>query len=191
MVPYYNKPSQEGLYQHFKAIAQNTRLPILLYNIPGRTGVNMMPETTARLASIPNIVGIKEAAGSVEQMAKIRELTPTNFTIYSGDDNLTIPFMEKGAKGVVSVASHIVGREIKEMMTLFANGNVKEAKTLSAKLDPLFQVLFITTNPVPVKAAMALKGFQVGTPRLPLVQATSEEIDKIQAVMGRILLPSG
>ena len=183
VVPYYNRPSQEGLYQHFKAIAESVKFPILLYNIPGRTGRNMEPETIARLAEIPNIIGIKEAAGSVEQVAKIRQLTPPDFLIYSGDDGLTLAFMKEGAYGVVSVASHCVGRQIKDMMTLFAAGNQKEAYQIEDNLNPIFKVLFINSNPAPLKYALHAMGFKVGIPRLPLVEVTPNEKDQIAAVL--------
>lgn len=183
VVPYYNKPSQEGMYQHFKAIAESTALPIILYNIPGRTSKNMEPETIARLAEIKNIIGIKEAAGSVDQAEKIRQLTPKEFVIYSGDDALTLDFMEKGAFGVISVASHCCGTQIKAMIEKFASGQKAEARQIEKTLLDIFKVLFITANPVPVKAALTMMGFQVGKPRLPLVEATSDEIAQIKAVL--------
>lgn len=175
VVPYYNKPSQEGMFQHFKAVAESTSLPIMLYNIPGRTGVNMDPETTARLAEIPNIVAIKEAAGSVEQVSAIRKLANKEFQIYSGDDALTLDFMAEGASGIVSVAAHVVGKQIKEMVTLFLAGNVTAARQISDSLSALNEALFITANPAPVKYALRKKGFAVGTPRLPLVDVTTSE----------------
>jgi 4-hydroxy-tetrahydrodipicolinate synthase len=190
VVPYYNKPSQEGMYQHFKTIAESTSLPIILYNIPGRTGKNMEPETIASLAEISNIIGIKEAAGSVEQVEKIRKLTPDSFTIYSGDDGLTLDFMEKGAYGVISVASHCAGLKIAEMINKFAAGQKTEARQIEAALKPLFDVLFITSNPVPVKAALQMMGFAVGHTRLPLVDATQEERAQIKAVLQKLELVS-
>jgi 4-hydroxy-tetrahydrodipicolinate synthase len=186
VVPYYNKPSQEGMYLHFKAIAENTSLPIVLYNIPGRTSKNMEPETVARLASIPNIVGIKEAAGSVEQVAKLKALVPDDFLIYSGDDGLTLDFIENGACGVISVASHCVGLQIKEMMNAFISGEKEKARAIEAKLNPLFDVLFITSNPTPVKAALEMMGFKVGKPRLPLVEATAQEKEAVLAVLKQV-----
>lgn len=183
VVPYYNKPPQEGLYQHFKAVAENTSLPLIIYNIPGRTGKNLEPETIARLAKIKNYAALKEAAGSVEQMEKIRQLTPKEFLIYSGDDNLTYPFLEKGAVGVISVASHLVGKEINEMIDLFQQGERKKAKGIHDRLMPLFEVLFITANPIPVKAALAMTGWPVGGVRLPLIDATSEEKAAIKKVL--------
>ncbi len=186
VVPYYNRPSQEGLYQHFKAIAENTSLPVLLYNIPGRTGRNMEAETVARLAEIPNIVGIKESAGSVEQVKKLRQLTPDDFMIYSGDDALTLPFMEQGACGVVSVASHCVGARLKQMMQAFVSGDKAKAYSIEKELLPLFEVLFITTNPSPVKAALNMMGFSVGSVRLPLVETTPEENKSIQGILEKL-----
>ncbi len=188
VVPYYNRPSQEGLYQHFKAIAENTNLPIILYNIPSRTGRNLEPETVTRLSEIKNIIGIKEAAGSVEQMAKIKSLTPQDFVIYSGDDALTLDFMEQGAYGVISVASHCVGKQIKTMMEEFANGNKIIARKIEKELKSIFEILFITTNPTPVKAALNMMGFNVGIPRLPLIEASKEEKEQIFNVLKNLSL---
>lgn len=188
VVPYYNKPSQEGMYQHFKAIAESTDLPIVLYNIPGRTAKNMEPETIARLAQIKNIIGIKEAAGSIEQVQKIRQLTPPEFVIYSGDDCLTLDFMEEGAYGIISVASHIAGQQIKAMIEKFVHNKKIEARQIETILKPLFEVLFITANPVPVKAALRMNGFKVGKPRLPLVDVTPEEANQIKAVLEQLQL---
>jgi len=181
--PYYNKPSQEGLYQHFKAIATRTRLPVMLYNIPGRTSVNCEPQTIARLAEVPNIVAVKEASGNLDQMSHVRRLTPPSFKLYSGDDSLTLPLLAVGGAGVVSVAAHVAGREIGEMIDAFFAGQVGRATELHLRLWPLFKVLFITTSPTPVKAAMALAGFDCGGLRLPLVEATSKEREQIAAVL--------
>ncbi|RAP33102.1 4-hydroxy-tetrahydrodipicolinate synthase [Candidatus Marinamargulisbacteria bacterium SCGC AG-410-N11] len=190
VVPYYNKPSQEGMYQHFKAVADSTSLPILLYNIPGRTGINMEPETMARLADIDNIIGVKEAAGSVDQVKAIRQETPDDFLIYSGDDGLTLDFMEAGACGVVSVAAHCVGLEIQSMMSAFVDGDQEKARSIQDRLNRLFDVLFITSNPVPVKVALSLMGHAVGPTRLPLVSATPDEISKIQDVLNSVVIPA-
>lgn len=173
--PYYNKPSQEGMYQHFKAVAEATSLPIILYNIPGRCGVNMAPELIARLAQIPNIVAVKEAGGSVEQVSKIRTLVPDDFVIYSGDDSLTLPMMSVGAYGVISVAAHVAGKEIRAMIDAYVAGNVAEAAQWHKKLYPIFKSLFITANPVPVKYALSQVGFGNGKVRLPLVEANDSE----------------
>ena len=176
VVPYYNKPSQEGIIQHFKAIAESTSLPIMLYNIPGRTGINMQPETIATLSGIPNIVAIKEAAGSIEQVKHIKSLVPEDFDIYSGDDGLTLPFMQEGAVGVVSVASHCAGSLIQSCIQAYLNGDIKKAEDIHDKLTPLYDVLFITSNQS-VKAALSLMGFKPGRPRLPLVEATQSQIE--------------
>ena len=173
--PYYNKPSQEGMYQHFKAVAEATSLPIILYNIPGRCGVNMTPELIARLAQIPNIVAVKEAGGSVEQVSKIRTLVPDDFVIYSGDDSLTLPMMSVGAYGVISVAAHVAGKEIRAMIDAYVAGNVVEAAQWHKKLYPIFKSLFITANPVPVKYALSQVGFGNGKVRLPLVEANEKK----------------
>jgi 4-hydroxy-tetrahydrodipicolinate synthase len=183
VVPYYNKPSQEGLLAHFKAVAQATRLPLIIYNIPGRTGINMLPETVAKLAQMKNYVMLKDAAGNLDQTAATRALTPPSFKILSGDDSLTLPMMSVGAEGVISVASHIAGKEIKAMVTAFLKGNVAQAQKLYFKLLPLFKMLFITSNPVPVKAALAMAGMPVGGVRLPLVEATAAEKQKIEKVL--------
>ncbi len=181
--PYYNRPSQDGLYAHFRTIAESTPLPVMLYNIPGRTSVNCTPDTIARLAQVPNIVAVKEAAGSLDQVSDIRVRTPDSFLIYSGDDSLTLPKLAVGAVGVVSVAGNLVPGEIKKMIKAFFDGQVAEALRIHRRLWPLFKVLFITTNPVPVKTAMRLAGFDCGKVRLPLVDATAKEEEQIQAVL--------
>jgi 4-hydroxy-tetrahydrodipicolinate synthase len=184
VVPYYNKPSQEGMYQHFKAVAQKTKLPIIIYNIPGRCVVNMLPETVARLAKdFPNIVGLKDSAANVEQTKKTVELVPPGFTIWSGDDSLALPMMKVGAVGVISVASHIAGKEIAAMVAAFHAGDIKKAEAVHDRLMPLFNVLFITANPTPVKAALAMIGLPVGIPRLPLIEATDDEKARIGKVL--------
>jgi 4-hydroxy-tetrahydrodipicolinate synthase len=186
--PYYNKPSQEGLYQHFKAVAESTLLPVMLYNIQSRTSVNCEPATIARLAEIRNIVAVKEASGSLDQMSQIRKLTPPEFHLYSGDDSLTLPLLAVGGTGIVSVAAHLAGREIKAMIQAFQAGDVRQALTLHLRLWPLFKVLFITTNPTPVKAALALAGFDVGGLRLPLVEVTVREREQIASVLKELAL---
>lgn len=188
VVPYYNKPSQEGQYQHYKAVAQAISLPIIIYNIPGRTSVNMLPETVARLAEIKNICAIKEATGDLNQVLKIKRLVPEDFLIYSGDDSLTLPILAAGGTGIISVASHLVGGEIKKMVALFKKGKIREALELNMKLMPLFNVLFITTNPVPLKAALAMAGFSVGKPRLPLVEANAAEKEALKKVLKELNL---
>jgi len=183
VTPYYNRPSQEGLFQHFKTIAENCSLPIMLYNVPGRTGVNLLPETVSRLAEIDNIVAIKEASGDLNQVSQLRSLVPDDFLIYSGDDSLTLPILAVGGDGVVSVASHLVGRQLKDMVTAFLAGKVKEALQLHLQLLPIMRVLFITTNPVLVKRALEFVGFDSGPLRQPLVDLTEAEARKIKDVL--------
>ncbi|NER80655.1 MAG: 4-hydroxy-tetrahydrodipicolinate synthase [Leptolyngbya sp. SIO1D8] len=174
VVPYYNKPPQEGLYAHFQAIAQaSSDLPLMLYNIPGRTGCSLSVETVARLAEIPNIVAIKEASGSLDYVSQVRAETPPLFSIYSGDDSLTLPMLAVGGCGVVSVASHLVGNRLQAMIQAFEAGQVTEAMEEHLSLFPLFKALFLQTNPIPVKAALSLKGWEVGTTRLPLVPVSA------------------
>ncbi len=175
VVPYYNKPPQAGLYQHFQSIAKACPdLPIMLYNIPSRTGRNLEPETVASLADIDNIVAIKEASGDLETTLAIRNLTPESFAIYSGDDMLTLPMFTVGASGVVSVASHLVGQKIQAMLLAYESGNNQVATEIQLKLYPLFKGLFATTNPIPVKAALNLLGWQVGGLRSPLNEPSDE-----------------
>lgn len=181
--PYYNKPSQEGLYQHFKTIAASTNLPVMLYNIPGRTAVNILPQTVIRLAEIENITAIKEASGSLDQVSELRRALPDHFAIYSGDDSMTLPIMSLGGKGVVSVAAHIVGPKIQEMVNAFTSGNVTMATKIHSSLYPVFKILFITTNPVPVKAAMNMLGWKVGAPRLPMVDVNESEREALKIVL--------
>jgi 4-hydroxy-tetrahydrodipicolinate synthase len=189
VVPYYNKPPQAGLYQHFQAIAQATpELPVLLYNVPGRTGQNLLPQTVARLAEIDNIVGIKESSGNLDQASELRRLTPLNFPIYSGDDYLTLPLLAVGAKGVVSVASHIVGNQLQQMVRAFESGQIQSAREIHLKLFPLFKALFATTNPIPIKQALNLLGWKVGSTRLPLTEADPEVSQKLEIVLQELNL---
>lgn len=184
VVPYYNKPSQEGMYQHFKAVAQSTKLPIIIYNIPGRCVVNLLPETLARIVKdCPNVIGLKDAAANIEQTKQAVELLPRGFTVWSGDDSLCLPMMKEGAVGVISVASHIAGKEIAEMVRAFHAGDVGKAEAVHDRLMPLFKVLFITANPTPVKAALAMIGLPVGVPRLPLIEATDKEKEQVRKVL--------
>ncbi|MGB4338280.1 MAG: 4-hydroxy-tetrahydrodipicolinate synthase [Bacillota bacterium] len=184
VTPYYNKPPQEGLYRHFAAVADKVDLPLLIYNVPGRTGCNLLPDTLARLAKdYPNVVAVKEASGLLDQVAEIRTRCGPGFVIYSGDDNLTLPIMSVGGDGIVSVASHIAGDEIQSMIRAFLAGDVARAAALHRRLLPLFKVMFVTTNPVPVKAAVAMRGFNVGGLRPPLVEATEAEKARIREVM--------
>jgi len=171
VAPYYNKPSQEGLFRHFKAIAGATSLPIMLYNIPGRCSVDILPETVARLASdCRNIVSIKEASGSVERVGELRRRLPESFTILSGDDSLTLPFMAVDAAGVVSVASNLFPSQVCALVRACESGDLKSAATLHRKLLPLFKDLFIEPNPVPVKTALGWRGAMSGEVRLPLCE---------------------
>ncbi|MFN5398285.1 MAG: 4-hydroxy-tetrahydrodipicolinate synthase [Pseudanabaena sp.] len=187
VTPYYNKPPQEGLYQHFRAIAEAApELPILLYNVPSRTGCKLEPETVAKLAEIPSIIGIKEATGDLDQASQIRALTPADFAIYSGDDSLTLPLMAVGAKGVVSVASHLVGKQLQTMMQSFAAGKVQEALQIHIQLFPLFKALFLTSNPIPLKLALRLLGLDTGVVRSPLVAGNDELEAKLKVVLQKV-----
>jgi len=184
VVPYYNRPPQEGLFQHFKQIAQAVPdLPLMLYNIPGRTGCNLEVETIVRLADIPNIVAIKEASGSLDQASQIRSQTAPEFGIYSGDDSLTLPMLSIGGSGVVSVASHLVGDQIQAMVKAYETGQPHLATEIHLKLLPLFKALFLTTNPIPVKLALALQGWAVGTVRLPLCYPDDLIRQRLEAVL--------
>lgn len=186
VVPYYNKPSQEGMYIHFKTIAENTGLPLIIYNIPGRTGVNMLPETVSSIAKVKNFIGIKDAAGNLDQTSATKASCPKDFIIWSGDDSLTLPMLSVGAVGVISVASHLVGKEIAQMISFYESGDVKKAQELHIKLLPLFKVLFITANPTPLKAALQMVGIEVGITRLPLVEANNVEKENIRKVLIKI-----
>lgn len=174
--PYYNKPSQEGLYRHFSTVANGIDIPVMLYNIPGRTGVNLLPDTVSRLAKIPNIVALKEASGNIDQVSDLcRRFKDTDFAIYSGDDSLTLPMLSVGVKGVVSVVSHVAGLKVKEMIEAFEAGNTKLAREIHFELLPLTKGMFITTNPTMVKTAMNLLGHKVGLLRSPMIEATKEQ----------------
>ncbi|MBT9141280.1 MAG: 4-hydroxy-tetrahydrodipicolinate synthase [Dehalococcoidia bacterium] len=183
VVPYYNKPPQEGLFRHFSAIAAQTALPVMVYNVPSRTAVNMTAETTMRLAQISNILAVKEASGDLEQIARIKAGAPDNFAVYSGDDSMTLPVLAVGGIGVVSVASHIAGLEIKQMITAFKNGNTEAAAKIHLKLLPLFRAMFITTSPTPLKGAMNILGHNLGPVRLPLVGLTENQHKEIADVL--------
>jgi 4-hydroxy-tetrahydrodipicolinate synthase len=175
VAPYYNKPNQEGLYQHFKAISGSTSLPVMVYNIPGRSVVNILPETIIRLSKISNIVAVKEASGNLNAMTKIIANTPDDFYLYTGDDAVTLPVLAIGGVGVVSVASHVIGKEMQEMISAFLNGEVSRASKLHQQLLPIMEGLFKAPSPVPVKTALQIKGLNVGSVRLPLVPLTEEE----------------
>ena len=183
--PYYNKPTQEGFYQHFAAVAQSTGLPIIVYNVPGRTASNISPAIVARLAAdFENIVAIKEAAGNVAQVAELYSVLPENFTIYSGDDGLILPFMSVGATGLISVLSNIGGGILQDVMQAYEDGRVCEAAKLNAGMVPLANAMFIETNPIPVKAAVTLvTGIDAGQPRLPLTPMEPANKAKMVAVL--------
>jgi 4-hydroxy-tetrahydrodipicolinate synthase len=186
VAPYYNKPNQEGLYQHFKAIAESTNLPVMLYNIPGRSVVNVSPDTIVRLSSIPNIVAVKEASGDLNAMSYIIANTPDEFLLYSGDDGITVPVLAIGGVGVVSVASHIIGNQMQEMIKAFLTGENQTAAKIHQKLLPIMQGLFTAPNPVPVKTALQLKGLDVGSVRLPLVSLTEQERKSLTSLISTI-----
>jgi 4-hydroxy-tetrahydrodipicolinate synthase len=183
VTPYYNKPPQRGLIAHFTKIAESTDLPVVLYNIPGRTATPIEADTLLRLAEVENIVGVKDSTGDFQSAGRIISETPDDFDLYSGDDWATFPLVCMGAAGIVSVASHLVGREIHEMVDQATVGDVSSAWKIHARLLPLFKGLFITSNPIPVKAALEIAGRPVGPPRLPLVEATPEERTTIEQSM--------
>jgi len=184
VAPYYNKPTQEGLFQHFRAIANATKLPIVLYSIPGRCGIEIGIETVKRLAAeCKNIIGIKEAGGSCDRVSQLRAALGPKFEILSGDDSLTLPFMAVGAQGVVSVASNIIPREVSRMVKAFSSGDAKKALQLHQKFYPVFKDLFIETNPVPVKAVLAMKGLIEEEYRLPLVAMSAKSREALKATL--------
>ncbi|MBE0416713.1 MAG: 4-hydroxy-tetrahydrodipicolinate synthase [Coriobacteriia bacterium] len=187
VVPYYNKPPQEGLYRHFRAIAEAVDVPVILYNIPGRCVVNMMAETTLRLAhDCENIVAVKEASGDLTQIAQIIDGAPAGFEVLSGDDEMTLPMMGLGGTGVISVVAHVAGRRFKEMISAHVAGDHTRALRIHLELLPLMKALFMTANPIMVKEALRLQGFSVGTVRLPLVPPTSEQTAELEHVMRHV-----
>ncbi|QNO16478.1 4-hydroxy-tetrahydrodipicolinate synthase [Alkalicella caledoniensis] len=183
VTPYYNKPTQKGLILHFEKIALSTKLPIMLYNVPSRTGGNILPDTVKKLSNINNITAIKEASGDLVQVSEIADLCGDNIDIYSGEDSLTLPMLSVGAKGVVSVAGHVVGKEIHNMIDEFFLGNYDKAREIHLKLLPIFKNLFIETNPIPVKAAMQLLGFKTGVCRLPLSPPNDKTIEILKETL--------
>ena len=183
VVPYYNKPPQEGLYRHFKAIAEKVDLPCIVYNVTSRTSLNMSHETTIRLSHIDNIVGVKEAGSDMDQITRIIDGAKPGFLVWSGNDNETYYIMATGGYGVVSVASHLVGNQIKQMMGYVLEGDVEQAAAEHRRLLPLFKVLFVVSNPIPVKHALNHVGFNVGNPRLPLVPADPKSAEQIEEVL--------
>ena len=186
VAPYYNKPTQEGLYRHFMAIAQSTKLPLVLYSIPGRCGIEIGVETTVRLAAAaPNIVAIKESGGTVDRVSRLRQGLPDDFTILSGDDGLTLPFISVGAVGVISVASNLIPAEVKSLVDAALSGDFKKARQIHHKYYPVFTDLFIESNPVPVKAAMAAKGWLGEEVRPPLAPLADASRDKLMATLAK------
>ena len=183
VVPYYNKPPQEGIYQHFKAIAGNVDLPCVVYNVTSRTSLNMNDETTIRLSEIDNIIGIKESGSDMDQTSRILSRAKPGFLLWSGNDNETFHIMAMGGYGVVSVLSHLVGSQIKQMMGYVLEGDVEKAASEHRRLLPLFKVMFTVSNPIPVKHALNHIGFDVGNPRLPLVPADAKSAEQIERVM--------
>ncbi|WP_304230415.1 4-hydroxy-tetrahydrodipicolinate synthase [Phascolarctobacterium succinatutens] len=183
--PYYNKPTQEGYYQHFAAVAKATKLPIIVYNVPGRTGGNIAPETVARLAAdFSNIVAIKEAAGNVAQTAELYRVLPEDFSIYSGDDGLILPFMSVGACGLISVLANVNGNILQQLMQAYSEGRVKDAADLNKVMVPLAKAMFIESNPIPIKAAVTkVTGIDAGAPRLPLTPISAAAEAKLDAAL--------
>ena len=183
-VPYYNKPPQEGMYQHFKAIAESVSLPCMLYNVPSRTSINMTHETTLRLSQVDNIIGVKEASSDLNQIERIIDGAPEGFRVWSGNDDETFLIMSMGGYGVVSVVSHLVGSQIKQMMGLLLEGDIEKAAAEHHRLMPIFKMMFTMSNPIPVKYSVNQAGFNAGNPRLPLVvpdEATAARIDEVVA----------
>jgi 4-hydroxy-tetrahydrodipicolinate synthase len=185
VVPYYNKPTQEGMYRHFEAIARSTSLPCILYNVPSRTACNLTADTVIRLSHIPNIVGIKEASGDLEQSARIIEHTREDFRVWSGNDQDTLPLLAIGGYGIISVASHLVGVQIKTMIDAFLEGRTAEAAAIHRRLTPLVKALFLVSNPIPVKFALNEVGMRAGAPRLPLTEPDEATAAAIRAELTR------
>ncbi|MDO4581255.1 MAG: 4-hydroxy-tetrahydrodipicolinate synthase [Bacillota bacterium] len=183
VTPYYNKPPQEGLYQHFKAIAEAVRIPVILYNVPSRTGVNLQPQTVERLAQLDNIAGLKEAACCMEQMIEIRLRTPADFLIYSGDDATTLPMLAMGACGVISVSAHLIAQPLQEMIAAFERGDNDKALELHNRYYPLNSKLFIRSNPIPLKYCLNKLGLPAGPCRLPLIAADAEAARELDALL--------
>ncbi len=188
VTPYYNKPNAEGLYRHYKAVADEVSIPILVYNVPSRTGINTTPDVVERLASIERVVGIKEASGNLKQVAEIIRRLGDKFIVLSGDDFMTLPILLLGGKGVISVAANVAPKLMKEMYEAFKSGNVEKARELHYKLMPLFDALFIDTNPIPVKKALELMGLPAGKPRMPLVELSEEKTEKLKKVLESLQL---
>lgn len=186
VAPYYNKPTQAGLYAHFETIAKEVNLPVMIYNVPGRTSVNIEADTVVRLAQIPNVVALKESGGNFTQIMHIAAEKPDDFLLYSGDDKYTLPMLSLGATGVVSVASHVVGSEMREMMDLFWDGQVEEAALWNARLLPIYEGLFLASSPAPLKSALELIGKGIGSVRQPLLPASEELQSHLESVLRQL-----
>ena len=183
ITPYYNKPNQEGLYQHFRRVAEAVDIKIIIYNVPSRTGISILPETVATLAEIKNIVGIKEASGNLKNMTEIIQFTPDEFVLLSGDDFLTLPIMSIGGKGVISVTANIVPERVHRFTRLCLEGKFTEARKMNYEIYELSMAMFIDTNPIPVKEALNLMGFDMGEPRLPLIRLGEEKREKLKGIL--------
>lgn len=187
VTPYYNKPTQEGMYQHFKTIAEQVPIPVVLYNVPGRTGTNLLPETVLRLANVPNIVGIKEASGSMKQIMDVINLCPNDFSVLSGDDAVALPVMAMGGKGIISVLSNVAPADMAAMVDAYQAGDMDKARSIHYRILALMDAMFIETNPIPVKAALAMMGMISYELRLPLCRmskANEEKLEKILSAYG-------
>ena len=184
--PYYNKPTQEGLYRHFKAIAESIRLPVVVYNIQGRTGVNIETATLQRMALVKNIIAVKEASGNVSQMMDVLDQLPGSFSVVSGDDNLTLPLMSLGGRGVISVVSNLVPGKVSAMCAAALKGDFAAARRLHFEMLPLFKAAFIETNPIPIKAAMGMAGLPAGPVRMPLCEMQPANLEKLRAVVKKM-----
>ncbi len=184
ITPYYNKPNKEGLYQHYKRIAEELSIPVIIYNVPSRTACNITPDLVNKLArDFDNIIGIKEASGNLKQVSEIIRITPEDFIVLSGDDFLTLPILALGGKGVISVAANVAPHLMKDMYIAFKEDDLDRAREIHHKLTPLFEVLFIDTNPIPVKKALELMGLPAGKPRLPLVELSQEKTERLREVL--------
>jgi len=183
VTPYYNKPNPEGLYKHYNTIANEINIPVMVYNVPSRTGINVSADLAIKLSKIDGVIGIKEASGNLKQIAEIIRNTSDDFIVLSGDDFLTFPILTLGGKGVISVAANVAPKLMRDMFIAFKNGNLEEARELHFKLMPLFDALFIDTNPIPVKKALELMGLSAGKPRLPLVELSGEKTEILKRVL--------
>ena len=183
VTPYYNRPTNKGIYLHYKAISECANIPIILYNIAGRTGKNIEPDLMAKLAGMKNIIGVKEASGNLEQMKKIREICPKDFLLISGDDALTLPILSMGGVGIISVASNIVPKDVATLVNVFNSGDKAKAQTINARLLPLVEALFVETNPIPVKTAASLMGMCSGLMRLPMCEMEDANLAKLKQAL--------